>query len=231
MSRNECKDLTIGICPKEVSKHFKQPPKMLKSRLRKKIKETGQILDVTHFEGNENELKRAKYILNFLQTHSKSEARKCSGLGKNDHKSIIEMFADRGTFYDSKRSGAPEKYSDSKMKKAVKVLLQNEGRPMTRKALVQKLIDDGSIHTNASPGRFLKKFKKHVQAQKHRLMTNSRSTTFFISHNDSEERLRYCKQLLSQLEGQWTLKNLVFCDEVILEESPHPKGKCHEMQA
>ena len=48
---------------------------------------------VKSFEGNENELKRAKYILAFLQTGSKAKACKASGLSKKAHVRIVEMFS------------------------------------------------------------------------------------------------------------------------------------------
>jgi len=78
------------------------------------------------FDGNSTELKRAKYILNFLQTKSVSEACRASGLSSKAHARIISMFMERGNAYDGQRPGRPVVYTDAIMEAAYSMLVDKD---------------------------------------------------------------------------------------------------------
>jgi hypothetical protein len=185
---------------------------------------SGPLLTVKHFEGTSQELARSKYQLAFMQTGSRPYACKASGLSPHAHQRIINMLSERGHTFEHERSGRPQVYTDIQMEAAYEALTQQEEAPLTGVALLKKLIADGEIHTTATAKRFLEHLRAYIQSQGQRLITNSSKTTFFISIKDVADRQRYAHTMQAELQSR-PLESIVFADEVIVEESAHPKGE------
>jgi hypothetical protein len=182
------------------------------------------LLTVKSFKGNANELKRAKYILAFLQTGSIAYACKVSGLSAKAHSRIEEMFIQRGHAFDGQRSGRPVVYSDSQMVAAVDLLTGQEEGLLNGKQAHNHLVEAGSLHRTSAVQPFMLHLRKYVKGQGHQLITNSVKTTFFVDHRDMGERVAYAHTMLDILQKKGALDNLIFVDETTLEAVPHPKG-------
>ena len=89
--------------------------------------------------------------------------------------------------------------------------------------LLKQLHEEGLVHETAEPKRFLQHLTAHIRSKGQKLITNCTKTTFFLSEADARARVLYSKEWLERLNTM-SLENVVFADEVCLEESPHPKG-------
>jgi hypothetical protein len=181
------------------------------------------LATVSNFDGNKDELARAKYILAFLQTGSRTFAKKASGLSAKAHGRIVKMFIQRGNALDCERRGRPELYTEAIMEAAYEMLVANEEDLVTGRQLQRMLCDEGVLQPSSDVDIFMKHLRQYVEGQGHRLITNSTKTTFFLAISDVGARLKYCKQMLEALHSS-PLSALIFSDETTLEESPHPKG-------
>jgi hypothetical protein len=179
---------------------------------------------IHQFVGSANELKRAKYVLVFLETGSKSLAMKISGLTRPSHSRIIAMYKQRGHAFDAQRSGRPMLYTKSVLETAMATLTSHKGT-MSGPELHRKVIEQGVLHPSSHRQRFLLRFSEHVKEEGHQLIANCTKTQFYISKNDEQLRLRYAEELRTLLSQSLTLNQLWFIDEVTLEEEPHPKGE------
>lgn len=183
------------------------------------------VVTIKAFEGNSSERRRASHILAFLQTGSKAFACKTSGLSRMAHQRIIQMFIDRGHAFDSERSGRPMAYTAPIMEAGYATLISNEEGCLNGKQLQQKLVKEGVLHPSSDVDVFLRHLHQYVKGQGHRLITNSVKTTFFITLSDVAARVAYAHAMLDELKASKALDNIIFVDEVIVEESPHPKGR------
>jgi hypothetical protein len=181
------------------------------------------LATVSNFDGSKDELARAKYILAFLQTGSRAYAAKASGLSVKAHGRIVKMFAQRGNAFDCKRPGRPVLYTEAIMEAAYEMLISQEEDLLTGKQLQRMLCDEGVLQSSSDVDIFMKHLRQYVESQGHRLITNSTKTTFFLAISDVAARLKYCKEMLEELNSR-PLSGLIFSDETALEESPHPKG-------
>ena len=181
-------------------------------------------VDASNFQGTHDELRRAQYVLAFLQTSSKTCSQKESGLSLKAHTRIIQMLARQGSLSSGPKSGRPLSYTENEMEAAYDLLCNQTEVLLTGVSLLKQLIEDGLLHTDASPQRFLEHLKAFIMRKGHRLITNSTRTTFFLAKGDIKLRLSFAGDMLKDLEKR-KLTSLVFEDEVLLEEGPHPKGE------
>ena len=185
-----------------------------------------RVKTIQRFDGNATELKRARYILDFLQTKSESHAQHVSGLSRHSHQRIIQMFIEKGHFFYGQHPGRPVAYTKDVMESAYDLLVGSEGSSMTGRLLREKLIRAGVLPVTSDIDTFMRRFKQYVEERGHRLITNSVNTTFFISRPDMAERLKFATYMVRELKTR-SLNNLIWEDETILEEYPHPKGRTY----
>lgn len=178
---------------------------------------------VQSFDGSAGELQRSKYILDFLQTGSVPHACKVSGLSRHAHQRIVQMFAEKGHFFDSPRPGRPVIYTEEMMRAAYDRLLDDQEGSMTGKRLRGKLVEDGVLHATADMDTFMQHFKQYVVERGHTLTITSTSTEFYIAVPDVKARLDFARTMTQELRDR-SLNHLIWADETILEEYPHPKG-------
>jgi len=182
-----------------------------------------KVRTVEKFDGNAEELQRAKYIVNYLQTGRRTAACKASGLPSRCHNRIVQMFVDRGHALDGPRSGHPPVYTAAMMEAAYDVLVSNEESLLTGKQLQQKLVQEGRLHPNSDIDAFMGHLRQHIESQGHRLITNSMQTTFFLARSDVDVRQTFSNTMMQELRST-ALDSIIWADETILEECPHPKG-------
>lgn len=133
------------------------------------------------------------------------------------------MYVNRGHAFDSPRSGRPAVYTADMMEAAYDVLVNNEGSLLTGKQLQQKLVQEGLLHPNSDSGAFMSHLRQYIESQGHRLITNSTQTTFFLARSDVSARQAFVNTMMEELRST-SLESIIWADETILEECPHPKG-------
>ena len=195
----------------------------LKKRQPVKSKPKWKTVNTHNFKGTAGTLKRARYVLAFLQTGNKQLALRAAKLSHHAHDMIVRMMAKNGHFADDERSGRPCLYTETEMEAAYNALVKQKYGRLNGVELLRQLKEEGLVHPTAEPQRFLQHLTTHIKAKGHRLITNCSKTTFFISEADAHARVVYSEGWLLRLE-KITLERVVFADEVTLEESPHPKG-------
>ena len=196
----------------------------LKRRKGAKAKPKLLTVDSRSFKGTAQTLARVKYVLAYLQTSNKSQSARAAKLSYHAHERIIKGLAKNGHLGESERPGRPALYTQEEMEAAYEVLASQQYGKLTGVALMRQLKACGKLHATAEPKRFLEHLSKFILKKGQRLITNCTKTTFFISVQGALERLKYARWWQSELVHR-SLRSVVFCDEVVLEESPHPKGK------
>jgi hypothetical protein len=154
---------------------------------------------VEDFEGNTNELARAKYILAYLQSGRKADAAYASKLSVKAHARIVEMFSLRGHAFDAHRPGRPVKYTDTLMEAAYEKLITWDQDLLTGAQLLRHLIGDRILQPGSDIDTFLSHLRAYIKGQGHRLITNSTKTQFFIAVSDVGQRLKYANTMLVEL--------------------------------
>lgn len=189
------------------------------------ILESGLLtIKAQDFNGTKSKLARARYILAFMQTSDKAYSCRMSGLSGNAHQRIIESLYKNGSLEDSQRSGRPLTYSDTVLEKAYMRVATDDTSKLTGKGLAVELKEQGILHPSADVRRFICHLKLYIKKKGYKLISNYRRTTFHLSMSDKVIRLAHARHML-QILDKGLLSNLIFSDEVTLEESPHPKGK------
>ena len=171
-----------------------------------------------------SQLCRAKYLVTYLRTNSDAQAQHASGLKKNAKRRITEMLEERGTISDAPRPGRPRLYTKALMRKAVQILVENKAMLLTGTMLLQVMISMGLASEHADVDTFMLRFCECVTSIGHKLVVNSTNTIFLLTANDVTLRVMFATKMLGVLAST-PLEMVIFTDETILEESPHPKGK------
>ena len=140
------------------------------------------------------------------------------------HTRMIQMLARQGNLSSGPKSGRPLSYKDNEMEAAYDLQCNQTEVLLMGVSLLKQLIEDVLLHTEASPQRFLEHLKAFIMRKGNKLITNSTRTTFFLAKGDIKLRLSFAGDMLKDLETR-KLTSLVFEDEVLLEEGPHPKGE------
>lgn len=179
---------------------------------------------VKNFKGTSSTLARARYVLAFLQACDKVVTEAASGLSHHAHRRIVKMIAKTGVYSDGDRPGRPCLYTDEEMEAAYNTLAKQKCGKMNGMELLKELKAERLLHPTAEPKRFLQHLFAYIKKKDHILITNCTKTTLSISEADAQARVTYSEGWLAQLR-KTPLESIVFADEVILEESPHPTGK------
>lgn len=192
----------------------------------KKPKVPPQLVTMKTSLGNKAEQQRAAYVLNFMQTGSRAEACKASGLSRHAHGKIIKIVSETGGLADSPRSGRPPSYTEEKMAEAYQQLVTSP-RKMTGKQLLSKCKKRGIIHKRANHGPFMHRLKTHCKSVGPPLQTNNRKTQPFNTKDDIKERKVWSKDLLDMMESSKVREvDFIASDETEWAEYPHPKSEC-----
>lgn len=134
------------------------------------------------------------------------------------------MLEERGTISDAPRSGRPRLYTKALMRKAVQILVKNTAMLLTGTMLLQLMVSMGLVSEHADVDTFMLRFREYVTSIGHKLVVNSTNTIFLLTANDVALRVTFATKMLGVLASM-PLEMVIFTDETILEESPHPKGK------
>lgn len=182
-----------------------------------------RTVDASNFQGTARALARAKWLVAYLQTNDKAYACRVSGLSHHAYERILRMLCRNGHLEDSDRSGRPHVYTEAMMEAAYVKVVNDNTLKLTGTSLVKLLKREGQLHLQADVRWFIRKLTAHIKKKGQKLITNYTRTTFFLTKRDEDLRLTHAHAMLKLLDAGY-LNNIVFEDEVTLEESPHPKG-------
>lgn len=165
--------------------------------------------------------KRIKYTISFLKEHAPRTRHQLQY-----HKRLIAHLTENGSFAEAPHHRAPDKFTDAVMAKAQETLLSKAEGTFTTATLVAALQSSGVLQPPTDEHNFLKHFKIYLSSQDLTLTVGDTSTIFRITEKTSGERLTWAKNVCELMEDPDVLQQIVFADETIWEESPHPKGEC-----
>lgn len=183
-----------------------------------------RLVEALEQQGQKAALARAKWVVAYLQTHNTAYAARVSGLSGHAKSRILDILCRNGHLGDTERSGRPPVYKVDMYEQAFMIVGSDATGKLTGKSLVKHLKQEGVLHQSADVRRFLQHFKAYVKEQGYTLLTNYRKTTFYLSPRDITHRLAWSNEQLQRLDLGY-LENMVFEDEVTLEQCPHPKGQ------
>lgn len=182
-----------------------------------------RTVEAPNFQGTARALARARWLVAYLQTNDDVYACSVSGLSHNAHKRILDLLCRNGHLGDSDRTGRPAVYTEAIMEAAYVKVVNDNTLKLTGRSLVKLLKREGQLHLTADVERFLEHLTTYIKSKGQKLLTNYTRTTFYLSKRDEGLRLAHAHYMMRLLDAGY-LDNMVFEDEVILEESPHPKG-------
>lgn len=173
----------------------------------------------------EQQRKRTLYVAEYLSTASEEKALHASGYrSRNTHRRIIEHIKTHGTLEEAPHMRATVKYTDSTLKAAMEWWIDNADQVFDTPALVAALEQASILNAPTDHHNFLQHLKQYAAQEGLTVLVGDRSTTFSITEETAAERLAWSKNMLRRLRHGMSLRNLIFTDEITLEESPHPKG-------
>lgn len=156
-----------------------------------------------------------------------NEAARRVGLKRSAFEEGVGRMYKTGNLMPTNRQVSPSVYTPVVMKLAFDLL--HEGTSlMNFLDLFYKVREYGHLVEKGCVKRFRQAFKAWCLAQGTPLTVNSVGTVFYLPDSDIGCRLEYARyvlKLMQDTENPVNLDQLIFVDEVSLEECPHPKGE------
>lgn len=142
---------------------------------------------------------------------------------------VLQHLKEHGTFAEAEHNRAPSKFTPEVMAAAQQKLLDSADRALTTRDLVQLLEADGVLTPPTDRHNFLFHFRDYLSAHDLTLQVGATSTIFRITEESALERYNTAQALLDLAPNDAALQDFIFIDEIVFEESPHPKGACPRM--
>lgn len=167
---------------------------------------------------------RAKFLYKYLKTGSETQARKYSGLeSRVTLRHIIAHLGEYETLEDAERPGRPKKYTDEVLEGALTELRDNPTEFWDVAQFISHLKENGVIHEGAKAYYFVKCLKTYAKERNVRLVVGQQKTTFLLNSGHMEKRLKWCHDNVNLMTAEF-VKSAWWEDEIMIEESAHPKG-------
>lgn len=160
-------------------------------------------------------------------------AAKAVGLQRSAFDEGIKRLYQTGEIKRKARPVPPSVYTPEVMKLAYD-LLHDANSLMNFKDLFHLVREYGFLTQEGCLHRFRKAFKLWCKAQGTPLTVNSVGTVFYLPDGDFSVRKEYAEMVLEMLQRKKdpvALDQLIFVDEVTLEECSHPKGEPPDVYA
>ncbi len=125
---------------------------------------------------------------------------------------------------DAPRPGRPVIYTTATLDEALDWFLHHDFQLLTKQQLVEELELEGILASDTSTTGFYHAFKNHLLSYGFQLKWGQPTLTFALTRQHEIWRLEWCLAheaalALALLGAIW------FCDEIVIEESGHPKGE------
>jgi hypothetical protein len=169
-------------------------------------------------------MKRTKYVAAILQGHTTDAAKEIAGArGNSYHTNTLNHLLKYGTLAEAAHHRAATKFTDDVLAKAMEELIDNEDKPMNESEFVAFLHEKQILQPPTDNRRFIDALKAYVEEQGCTLITRDTTTTFAIKEQTAEERVAVSHKILQMMDNTVPLRDWIFVDETVIEESPHPK--------
>jgi len=172
----------------------------------------------------ESARKRARYLYKYLTTNSENKARKYSGLESRVTLShIIGHLGKYQSLEDAPREGRPHRHTAEVFERALTELRDNPTEVWDVAQFIAHLKENGVIHEGAKTYYFVECLKKYAREKKVRLVVGQQKTTFLLNSDHVKKRLKWCHDNVDLMTEEY-VKSAWWEDEIMIEESPQPKG-------
>lgn len=189
------------------------------------VKKRPSFLTRQQFEGSTREYKRAAYVYWLIVLQDRNTALKKAGYHQNAahvHHRVLESLARTGTLSCKVPAQPARKYTPEVMQEAYATLISSK-ELLNGMEFYIMLHELGILVCMCNKTRFLQAFKAYCHAQGTNLIVNSQTCLHFLQLLDYPARAAYCAEM-QNIMCTLSLDQMVFVDEVTLEECPHPKG-------
>jgi hypothetical protein len=173
----------------------------------------------------QSQVRRRDYLLSRLDGYSDKAAKKKLGIKDKKYEERVRAGLERDlSLTDAPRSGRKPLYTEDTLEDALDYFDQNDWLLITKKELVAGLQQVEILQPNATVDGFYTAFKKHLLKHDLHLKWGQRPLTFALSHQHEVWRHKWCIKQQAVLTSA-LMKDYWFCDEILIEEGGHPKGK------
>lgn len=174
----------------------------------------------------EQEAKRVRFAIEFLRTGSDAAAAKFSGLSERHTRTrLADRLAKSGSFSEAPHPRESPKFTELVMVAAKSFMLGADEVRYTCSDVVAHLLALDLLEPPVNHTNFLKHFKEYLAEHGETLVVGSRKMVFQITPAAAKQRMTLTQQRLQELGSQYQLTDIIFEDETIFEEGPHPKGR------
>ncbi len=174
--------------------------------------------------------RRRDFLLSLIDGSTvKAAAKKLHIKGKKFVQRLKASLQRDCSLADAPRTGRPVTYTTAALDQALDWFLLNDFLLLTKQQLVENLELEGILESGTSTSGFYHAFKQHLLTYGFELKWGRRTLTFALTRQHEIWRREWCLAhkaalTLTLLLGIW------FCDEIVIEESGHPKGEVHCIQ-
>ena len=172
----------------------------------------------------QNQLLRRDYLLLRLEGKPEATAKRALGITGRQFEDHLRASLERdASLADAPRSGRPPLYTAAILADCLDWFDQHGFQQLTKAELVGKLKQLGILPEDATVRGFHHAFQEYLLGQGFELKWGQRSLTFALSSQHVAGRYEWCLKYQDILTSE-NLGDYWFCDEVVIEESGHPKG-------
>jgi len=175
---------------------------------------------------NSKQLKAALvlWLVTYLETGSMKQARAVPHAPPNAKSIILRRLKATGGLDARPSTGRRRRFTDAVCQAALKALSTHPRDQLTLGELLERVKGKVPLPANANVANFSKYLRKYVHTKGLYINTTSRATIFLLQQHDFKQRVAFCRRALRQHIDQ-ALPNIVFIDETVIEEAPHPGGE------
>lgn len=171
-----------------------------------------------------SQILRRDYLLLILEGKSDSAARRQLSIkGTRFVERLKEALVRDCSLADAHRTGRPALYTDDLLEEALAWFDRNAWQQLNKEELVAALQEDGILPEDACVEGFYPAFKSYLVDQGLRLKWGQRTLTFALSPQHEIWREEWCHEHQHAFTER-ELGAFYFTDEIVIEESGHPKG-------
>lgn len=172
-----------------------------------------------------SQVRRADFVLSLLDGSTvKAAVKKLHIKGKKFVQRVKASLQRDCSLADAPRPGRPVIYTATTLDQALDWFQHHDFQLLTKQKLVEELELEGILPSDTSTSGFYHAFKSHLLTYGFELKWGQRTLTFALTRQHQIWRTEWCLAhkaalTLALLVGIW------FCDEIVIEESGHPKGE------
>lgn len=172
----------------------------------------------------QNQLLRRDYLLLRLDGQPGAKAKRALGITGRQFEEHLRASLERdASLADAPRSGRPPTYTPTILADCLDWFNHHGFQQLTKEELVSELKQLGILPEDATVRGFHSAFQRYLLELGFDLKWGQRSLAFALSSQHVAGRYQWCLKYQDILTSE-NLGDYWFCDEIVIEESGHPKG-------